>query len=129
MKPDVDTLSTVPDAPPAAGPDRALDPPPPAALVEVLTAAVVDGDVAVGEDEPHPESPITPHINAAAMIHRLLLLESNLVRSELFMMAFLLVPNAAGRGSPSDLRAGSVTSQSSLHRPLDQERNEIADFR
>jgi hypothetical protein len=26
---DVDTLSTVPDDPPAAGPDRALDPPPP----------------------------------------------------------------------------------------------------
>ena len=28
MKPDVDTLLTVPDAPPEAGPDRALDPPP-----------------------------------------------------------------------------------------------------
>jgi hypothetical protein len=26
---DVETLPTVPDAPPAAGPDRALDPPPP----------------------------------------------------------------------------------------------------
>jgi hypothetical protein len=30
VKLDVDTLPTVPDAPPAAGPDRALDPPPPA---------------------------------------------------------------------------------------------------
>jgi hypothetical protein len=29
VKLDVDRLSTVPDAPPAAGPDRALDPPPP----------------------------------------------------------------------------------------------------
>jgi hypothetical protein len=29
VKPDVDTLPTVPDAPPEAGPDRALDPPPP----------------------------------------------------------------------------------------------------
>lgn len=29
VKPDVDTLLTVPTAPPAAGPDRALDPPPP----------------------------------------------------------------------------------------------------
>jgi hypothetical protein len=29
VKPDADTLATVPDAPPAAGPDRALDPPPP----------------------------------------------------------------------------------------------------
>jgi hypothetical protein len=27
VKLDVDTLPTVPDAPPAAGPDRALDPP------------------------------------------------------------------------------------------------------
>jgi hypothetical protein len=29
VKLDVDTLPTVPDAPPAARPDRALDPPPP----------------------------------------------------------------------------------------------------
>jgi hypothetical protein len=29
VKLDVDTLATVPDAPPEAGPDRALDPPPP----------------------------------------------------------------------------------------------------
>jgi hypothetical protein len=29
VKPDVDRLVTVPAAPPAAGPDRALDPPPP----------------------------------------------------------------------------------------------------
>jgi hypothetical protein len=28
VKLDVDTLSTVPDDPPAAGPDRAFDPPP-----------------------------------------------------------------------------------------------------
>jgi hypothetical protein len=42
----VDTLSTVPDDPPADGPDRALDPPPPdpgplvaAALDELLAAA------------------------------------------------------------------------------------------
>jgi hypothetical protein len=32
VKLDVDTLPTVPDAPPAAGPDRALDPPPPEPL-------------------------------------------------------------------------------------------------
>jgi hypothetical protein len=30
VKPEVDRLPTVPAAPPAAGPDRALDPPPPA---------------------------------------------------------------------------------------------------
>jgi hypothetical protein len=29
VKPDVDRLATVPAAPPAAGPDRTLDPPPP----------------------------------------------------------------------------------------------------
>ncbi len=29
VKPDVDMLATVPDAPPAAGPDRAFNPPPP----------------------------------------------------------------------------------------------------
>jgi hypothetical protein len=36
----VDTVVTVPDAPPAAGPDRALDPPPgPPLLAEPLLAA------------------------------------------------------------------------------------------
>jgi hypothetical protein len=29
VKPEVDRLPTVPEDPPAAGPDRALDPPPP----------------------------------------------------------------------------------------------------
>jgi hypothetical protein len=48
VKLDVATLSTVPDDPPAAGPDRALDPPPPgpepleAALDGLLPAAVPD---------------------------------------------------------------------------------------
>jgi len=43
VKPDVDRLLTVPDDPPAAGPDRALDPPPPELLLPagvVLAAAV-----------------------------------------------------------------------------------------
>jgi hypothetical protein len=42
VKLDVDTLPTVPDDPPAAGPDRALDPPPPKPLLaagELLLAA------------------------------------------------------------------------------------------
>jgi hypothetical protein len=67
VKLEVETLSTVPDVPPAAGPDRALDPPPPAGAVDVLPAAGVDGEVAVGEDVPHAESAITPHVNAAAI--------------------------------------------------------------
>jgi hypothetical protein len=78
VKPDVDTLLTVPDAPPAAGPDRALDPPPdPKPPAEPLPAAVAEGDVAFAEDVPQAESPIAAHISAAAMIHRLLLFDSN----------------------------------------------------
>jgi hypothetical protein len=44
VKPEVDTLPTVPDDPPGAGPDRALDPPPPVLLLaagELLAAGVV----------------------------------------------------------------------------------------
>ena len=72
MKLDVDTLSTVPDAPPAAGPDRALDPP-------EGDVAVAEGDVVVAEgDVAQPAaSPITAHISAAAAIRPLLLPDSN----------------------------------------------------
>jgi hypothetical protein len=67
---DVVKLSTVPDAPPEAGPDRALDPPPP---------AVTEGDVAVAEGDvaQAAESPITAHISAAATIRPLLLFDIN----------------------------------------------------
>jgi hypothetical protein len=42
VKLDVDTLSTVPDVPPAAGPDRALDPPfAGGAVLAVVVLAVV----------------------------------------------------------------------------------------
>ena len=77
MKLDVDTLSTVPDAPPAAGPDRALDPPP---LTGPGCPAVADGDAAVADgDAPVTEgdaaqpaaSPITADISAAATIRLL----------------------------------------------------------
>ncbi len=80
MKPDVDTVATVPDAPPEAGPDRALDPPPPDPKppADPLPAAVADGDVAVTEDVPQAaERPITALISTAGMIHRLLLFDSN----------------------------------------------------
>ena len=76
MKVAVDTVLTVPDAPPAAGPDRALDPPPPDPRpAEPLPAAVAEGDVAVPEDVPQPA--ITAHISAPATIHRLRLFDSN----------------------------------------------------
>jgi hypothetical protein len=72
VKLDVVTLSTVPDAPPEAGPERALDPRP---------LAVAEGDdVAVAEEEAAvqpAESPITAHISAAATISPLLLFDSN----------------------------------------------------
>jgi len=57
MKLDVETLSTVPDAPPEAGPDRAFPPP-----AEPLPA-IAGGDVVVAEDVPQAAAnPITAHI-------------------------------------------------------------------
>jgi hypothetical protein len=79
VKLDVDTLATVPDAPPAAGPDRALDPPPadPRPPAEPLPAIGAEGDVAVAEDALQAASPITAPVSAPAMIHRLLVFDSN----------------------------------------------------
>jgi hypothetical protein len=81
VKPGVDTLATVPTAPPEAGPDRALDPPPPDPKppAEPLPAAVAEGDVAVAEDAPQAESPITRHVSTAPRIHRLLLFDADIV--------------------------------------------------
>jgi hypothetical protein len=91
VKLDADTLLTLPDDPPAAGPDRALDPPPdpgppatplpgaPCPAVAEEDVAVVEGDVAVVEGcvAEQPESPITADISAAATIHPLFLFDSN----------------------------------------------------
>jgi len=78
VKLDVDTLSTVPDAPPAAGPDRALDPEGDVTVAEA-DVTVAEGDVTVAEGEvaQPSESPITAHISAAAAIRPLLLFDSN----------------------------------------------------
>jgi hypothetical protein len=51
VNPEEDTLLTVPIVPPAAGPDRALDPPPdpkPPAGLLLLAAGVVDALLAAG---------------------------------------------------------------------------------
>ena len=57
VKPDVDTLSTVPDDPPAAGPDRALDPAPPdLGPLEAAADALMPG--AAADVLPEPERPI-----------------------------------------------------------------------
>jgi hypothetical protein len=49
VKPDVDVLLTVPDDPPAAGPDRALDPPPPELLLAAGEALAVGELLSAGE--------------------------------------------------------------------------------
>jgi hypothetical protein len=76
-----DTLLTVPAAPPAAGPDRALDAPPPELRppAEPLAAAPFPA-VAEGERVRPTESPITAHTSAATVpntIHRLRLFASH----------------------------------------------------
>lgn len=78
VKPDLDTVATLPDAPPAAGPDRALEPPPAdpcppgVALPETGCAADAEEDVARPT-----ESPITGAKTAAATIRPIFLFGSN----------------------------------------------------
>src|ERR1700730_14962125 len=98
LKLDADTLPTVPAAPPVAGPDRALDAPPPDPLppaeprAEAGCAGVDERDVARPT-----ESPITAHAAAAATaIHRRLLVASN--RPTLGQRACLAVGAETGGG-------------------------------
>ncbi len=99
-----DTVPTVPAAPPSAGPDRALDPPPPAAPLPGTgrpdaaeeTAAAAEDDVAAAEDDvaaaeddvaaaegdaavgdEDEAQPAASPSTAATTIHRLLLFETN----------------------------------------------------
>jgi hypothetical protein len=71
VKLDFDLLSTVPDAPPAAGPDRALEPPPPdprppaEPLLATGCAAEAEADVAKPTG-----SATTAHISAAPTSRR-----------------------------------------------------------
>jgi hypothetical protein len=77
VKFDVDTLPTVPEAPPEAGPDRALDPPPPnpgPLATPLLDAGLPDG--AEGDMARPMDSPITAHISAAATIQPLIRFDS-----------------------------------------------------
>jgi hypothetical protein len=74
VKPVVDTLPTVPTAPPAAGPDRAFDPPPaaagpPAALAPGSAFPAAEEAVVAFVDVPRTtESAITAHVTTAATI-------------------------------------------------------------
>jgi hypothetical protein len=102
VKPDAVTLLTAPDAPPAAGPDRALDPPPPAVVEEDVV--VVEGAAAFDEgDVAQPaNSATTAHVDTAAINARLGfdcsrrgpgagVVSWELVRCRSFMMKFLLL--------------------------------------
>jgi hypothetical protein len=66
----VDILVTVPDVPPAAGPDRALDPAPGTVAGEEEDVAddTGDADGGVGDVEQPAESPSTAPVSAAAAI-------------------------------------------------------------
>jgi hypothetical protein len=67
----VDTLSTVPDEPPAAGPDRAFEPPPGIRCPDIAEEDVAGGDDAVvaEEDVVHPaHTPIPAAMSVAATI-------------------------------------------------------------
>jgi hypothetical protein len=121
VKPDEDKLLTVPDAPPSAGPDRALDPaPPPAAgapapnpappatpLPGTKCLAVDEGDTASAM-----ESAITAHSSAAATIHPLILFDSS--RPTLGQRACLAVVTEAdgsGEGAGRGVGAAPATPE------------------
>jgi hypothetical protein len=78
VKLDLVMAPTVPDAPPEAGPDRALDPPPPNPglpeewLLDTSCFADADWDVARPK-----ESPITAAITVAVTIHPPLFFQNN----------------------------------------------------
>jgi hypothetical protein len=81
VKLDADTVSTVPDAPPAAGPDRALDPPPATAGRPAVAAEKV---AVVAEPEPllaavtMPYAPPAIAIAAAPIAMNLVSLPENM---------------------------------------------------
>jgi hypothetical protein len=81
VKLDVDTPVTVPDVPPAAGPERALDAPPAAApLLGAGAVEVAEGGVAVADEDDGAQpaaSPTTVAVTAAATIHPFLLFDRN----------------------------------------------------
>jgi hypothetical protein len=90
VKPDADTLVTLPDDPPAAGPDRALDPPPPAPgrpaealepTCEVVAAlAVLEPLLDVALTIPNTPT-ATTSAAAAAAIHLVRLVRKNMLGS------------------------------------------------
>jgi hypothetical protein len=77
MKLDFDMLPTVPDAPPEAGPDRALDPAPPEAGRPAKLLPATDCAAEAGGDAPKPtNSPVAEPISAAATINPRLIFDN-----------------------------------------------------
>jgi hypothetical protein len=90
----LETLATVPEDPPAAGPERAFDPPAPAPGAAANAPPATDWPADADWDMARPtETPITGIIRAAAAIHPLLLFGSNRRTTD-----GLDVPLATGRG-------------------------------
>ncbi|MFB7312184.1 hypothetical protein [Streptomyces sp. NPDC056192] len=82
VKPDVDVVSTMPVAPPAAGPDTG--PPPVGRLgiavgedVAVAERDDADDEKSAAADGPAPVSPATAHVSPAATLHPPLFFDSN----------------------------------------------------
>jgi hypothetical protein len=104
VKLDLDTLLTVPDDPPAAGPDRAFDPlplaPPAAVLPDTGCAADAGADVASPM-----ESPMTGAISAATAIRPTFLFENSrhtFCRRDRSVDGFdWFAEKAGGRASPA----------------------------
>lgn len=99
VKPDVETLLTLPDDPPEAGPDRALELAAPGPLLpepEGFVAAELDVDA------PHAaQSPIAAHISARAIIRSL-----RLDGSQRVLGPFACVALVTGADGPMSAMAG-----------------------
>jgi hypothetical protein len=85
VKLDAVTLSTVPEEPPAAGPERAFEPAPPPAAPRAAIAEVNDALVAVADPPldvaltmPYAPPPIAIAITVAPTASRLVILRENM---------------------------------------------------
>jgi hypothetical protein len=116
VKPDADTVSTVPDDPPEGGPDRAFDPPPAAPPPAPGNPDAAEGGVAVAEgddevaDAAHPAvRPMTPVASAAAAILRPRRCDSHPVARGLPGMvgslSFMVTLLVSGNNTESDRRS------------------------
>jgi hypothetical protein len=114
MKLDVETLRTVPTAPPGAGPDLAFEPPPPDPGPPARP--LFDTAVAEGPEVTPTERPAAKVMATTATIHLLLPIDSNrrtLGRSALDPTSASLEMPATGRSGVSLDRSTSLMMASS----------------